>query len=299
VLDGGEPVLASYSIADDLAFQVGLSCGGSIDVLIEPFRSSETWRAARQAVERERPAVLGIGLAPASLLGRKLVVLEDGSTVGSIDPVLDRQVGTEAQNLLLPGGTRIVTVPWQGGEASVFLEGFAPPPRLFIVGATHVAISLCRMAKDLGFRVSVIDPRGVFATAERFPDTDELLDEWPDRVLAERRLDAHCYVVILTHDPKFDLPALALALRSAAGYIGIIGSRGTQERRRARLRAEHGFTDAELDRIRAPIGLDIGASTPQEVALAILAEMVAVRHRRDGHSVQTLKDRRAPIHAPE
>ncbi len=279
VLDGGAAVLASYGIGDDVAFRVGLSCGGAIDVLIEPFRPAEPWQAARHAVEHERPAVLAIALAPAALLARKLALLEDGSTVGSMDPDLDRQVRADAQRLLSLGGTRVVTVPWQGGEASVFLEGFTPPPRLFIGGATHVAVSLCRMAKELGFRISVIDARGVFATAERFPDTDELLEEWPDRVLAERRLDAHSYVVILTHDPKFDVPALAVALRSAAGYIGIIGSRKTHERRRARLRTEHGFSDAELDRIHAPIGLDIGAETPQEIALAIIAEMVAVRRR--------------------
>jgi xanthine dehydrogenase accessory factor len=279
VLDGGAAVLASYGIADDVAFRVGLSCGGAIDVLIEPFRPTAPWQAARHAVEHERPAVLAVALGPAALLGRQLALLEDGSTVGSIDPGLDRQVSADAQRLLPVGGTRVITVAWQGGEASVFLEGFTPPPRLFIVGATHVAVSLCRMAKELGFRVSVIDARGVFATAERFPDTDELLEEWPDRVLAERRLDARSYVVILTHDPKFDVPALALTLRSAAGYIGIIGSRKTHERRRARLRTEHGFTDAELDRIHAPIGLAIGAETPQEIALAIIAEMVAVRRR--------------------
>jgi len=304
VLGAGAPVLASYGITDDMAFRVGLSCGGSIDVLIEPFRSTEAWDAARRAVERERPVALAIGLAPAALLGRKMAILEDGSEggsiVGSIDPGLDAQVGAEARGLLGAGGTRVVTLPWAGGEASVFVEGFTPPPRLFIVGATHVAVSLCRMAKDLGFRVSVIDARGPFATAERFPDADELCAEWPDRVLAERPLDAYSSVVILTHDPKFDLPALAIALRSAAGYVGIIGSRKTHEHRRARLRTEYGVTDAELDRIHAPIGLDIGAATPQEIALAIAAELIAVRRGRGGQAVPvgraTSKDRELSSH---
>lgn len=308
VLDGGQPVLASYGIADDLAFQVGLSCGGSIDVLIEPFAPTTVWQAARGAVERERPAVLAIGLAPASLLGRKLVLLEDGSTVGSVAPGLDRQVAAKARALLEPGGTCVLTIPWPSGEASVFFEGFAPPPRLFVIGATQVGMRLCRMAKEIGFRVSVIDPRGAFATADRFPEVDELIVEWPERVLSAGTLDARSSVVILTHDPKLDLPALALALRSAAGYVGIIGSRGTHERRRARLRSEHGLTDAELDRIHAPIGLDIGASTPEEIAVAIMAELIAVRRRRERPSapgaelsrpVGFLKDGHGPIHADE
>ena len=281
VLDSGQPMLANYGIADEVAFEVGLSCGGTIDVLIEPFVANETSQALRQAVERLRPAVLAIGLGPPAILGRKLVLWDDDTAVGSIDPKLDALLMIEARCALREVWTRIVTFPWRGEEASIFIETFAPPPRLFIVGATHVAMVLCRMAKELGFRTTIIDARGLFATRERFLDADEIFPVTPAEALDRVRLNAYSYVVILTHDPKFDIPALAQALRSEARYIGVMGNRITHGRRKAVLQ-EEGFTAGDLDRIRAPIGLDLGARTPEEIALAILAEMVAVRNGTDG-----------------
>ena len=167
-----------------------------------------------------------------------------------------------------------------------------PPLRLFIVGATHIAIALCRMAKGLGFWVNIIDARGAYATRERFPEADAIQPAEPGEVLGRAGLDAYSHVVILTHDPKFDIPALACALRSETGYIGVMGSRGTH-RRRAVLLEQEGFTEADLSRIRAPIGLDLGARSPEEIALAILAEMVAVRHQRDGRA---LREKKSAIH---
>jgi xanthine dehydrogenase accessory factor len=292
VLDSRQPALASYGIADDAAFEVGLSCGGTIDVLVEPFVANETWEALRQAVERQCPAVLAIGLSPPALLGCKLVLLGDGTAAGSIDAKLDAPLMAEARRALREASTRIVTFPWQGEEASIFLEAFAPQPRLFIVGATHVAMVLCRMAKELGFRTTIIDARGLFATRERFLDADEIFAAGPEEVLDGVRLNAYSYVVILTHDPKFDIPALARALRSEARYIGVMGNRITHGRRKAVLQ-EEGFAAGDLDRIRAPIGLDLGARTPEEIALAILAEMVAVRNGTDG---RPLCERKGTIH---
>jgi xanthine dehydrogenase accessory factor len=280
VLDAGRPVVATYGVADELGLEVGLSCGGSIDVLIEPFAAHEAWQAARRAVEGREPAVLGIGLAPAVLLGRKLAVLADGSTVGSIDPEVDRRVAVEASRLLQEGGTRVLAVPRGAEDATVYIEAFPRPLRLFIVGATHTAIALCRMAKQLGFHVTVIDARAAYASRERFPDADALCCVHPVEVLDEAGLDASSYVLTLTHDPKFDYPALARALRSDARYIGALGSRGTHERRKAAL-ARQGLADADLARIRAPIGLDLGGRAAEEVAVAILAEMQAVRYGRD------------------
>jgi xanthine dehydrogenase accessory factor len=286
VLDLSEPAVVNYGIADELGFQVGLSCGGSIDVLIEPFVDCGAWRALRQALEKGRPAALGIGLSPASLRGRKLVVVEEEPAVSSIDAELDADVSAEARRMMASGeATRVLELPWRGEQASVYLESFAPPLQLYIVGATHTAVPLCAMAVELGFRVTVIDPRGPFATRERFPDADALLRAWPDEVLAEAELDGRCYVVTLAHDPKFDLPALAHALRSRARYIGAMGSRATHEGRKARLR-EQGFREEELDRIRGPVGLDIGARSPEEIAVAILAEVVAVRHGREGGALR-------------
>lgn len=295
VLRSGKPVVATYGIADELGFQAGLSCGGSIDVLIEPFVASAAWQAVRGAVEHLRPAALAVALAPASLLGRKLAILGDGQTVDSIDPAVDTAAAAEARRLLQRGGTRVLTYAWHGEEAQVFVEAFPPPLRLLIVGATHTAVALCRMAKSLGFRVSVVDPRSTFATQERFPDADELIREWPHDVVRQFSLDVYSYVVVLSHDPKFDVPALAQALQSDARYVGVIGSRGTHERRKAKLRDE-GFEDADFERLRAPIGLDIGARTPEEIALAILAEMLAVRAGRDG---RPLRERQRPIHADD
>jgi xanthine dehydrogenase accessory factor len=293
VLEAGRPALVTYGIADDLGFEVGLSCGGSIDVLIEPFADGEAWRTLRAAAEAEAPVGWGVGLAPDPLLGRKLVAPGEGPLCGSIDPALDPEVAAAVRRLLPEGGTRTLTLPWGGQEATIFVEALPPPFRLFIVGATHAAIHLCRLARQVGFRTTVIDARTAFASAERFPDADEVLRAWPEAVFAERRLDAYAYVVTLTHDFKIDVPALEAALRSGARYIGALGSRRTHARRKARL-AERGFTEADLARIRAPVGLDLGARAPEEIALAILAEMLAVRHGRAGGP---LSARETAIHA--
>jgi xanthine dehydrogenase accessory factor len=316
--------VATYGVVDELSLEVGLTCGGSIDVLIEPFVADGAWRSVRDAVESCRPAALAIGLAPGELLGRRMAVLEGAPCVGSIDPELDPALVEAAERLLREGGTRQLALPWptverptverptverpamerpaqeaaelpagdRAGEARVFIEAFPPPLRLYIVGATHTAISLCRMAKELGYRIAVIDPRSTFATEERFPDADELIQLWPDEALSGVSLDAYSVVLTLIHDPKFDVPALEHALRSGASYVGALGSRSTHEARKKRLR-DKGFSEDDLARIRAPIGLDIGACTPEEIALAILAEVVAVRRGRGGGA---LRDRRAPIH---
>lgn len=293
VLDTGHPVVASYGIADDMAFAVGLSCGGTIDVLIEPFVADDVWGLLRDAVQQRQPVAVAIGLAPEALIGRKLVLREDGRSAGSIAPGVDAPVGVAARSLWQRGGAELLSLPWGGAEASLFLEVIPPPRRLFIVGATHTAIALGRMAKGLGFWVSIIDARGMYATRDRFPEADEIQLAHPGEVLGRVGLDRYSHIVILTHDPKFDVPALAHALRSEAGYIGVIGSRGTHGGRTALLENE-GFSAAELSRLRAPIGLDIGARTPEEIALAILAEIVAVGHERDG---RPLRDKKGPIHS--
>jgi xanthine dehydrogenase accessory factor len=284
-LDSGKPAVVNYGIADELGFQVGLSCGGSIDVLIEPFQPDSEWVALAQAVEAQQPAVYAIGLAPESLLGRKLTMLPAGESVGTIAPGLDGLLADAGDLLLQTGGAKLVTLPWEGPEslenieAQVFLEAFTPPPSMVIVGATHTAISLSRLAEEVGFQVTVVDARSVLATEERFPSVHQLIRSWPDEALAQVSLGSHSYVVVLTHDPKFDIPALSCALRSDARYIGVQGSRVTHEARKVKLR-EEGFTEADLERIRAPVGLDIGSRTPAELAVAILAEMLAVRYGR-------------------
>ena len=279
VLDGRSPEVVNYGIADELGFEVGLSCGGSIDVLIEHLVFDDEWDALRRCVERQQPVVYAVGLAPAPLLGRKLTQPMEGRTVGSISPSLDSRIAEEGDRLLQTGGTKVVTLPWQGEEAQVFVEVFRPSPRLLIVGATHAAISLCRLAVEVGFEVTVIDARSALATPERFPDAKRLVHAWPEEALARTPLDSYSSLVVLTHDPKFDVPALAYALGSQVRYIGAQGSRVTHEGRKRALR-EQGFSDADLARIRSPIGLDIGSRTPAELALSILAEVLAVQYNR-------------------
>jgi len=281
VLASGRPELVTYGISKQQGFEVGLSCGGEIDVLVEPFAISDAWRAAAQAVTRREPVVLAEALAPDELRGAKLALLDGGRTVGSIEPSLDEAICAGAEQRFASDQAGVMDLCRPGApDARVFLQPISPPLRLFIVGGNHTAISLCRMAKELGYRVTLIDPRSAFATAERFPDADERTHRWPDEVLSEAELDGGSYVVTLTHDEKFDIPSLSTALRSGARYLGALGSRRTHAGRLEKLR-ELAFSEAELERIHGPIGLDLGGRAPEEIALAILAEMQAVRYGRD------------------
>jgi xanthine dehydrogenase accessory factor len=304
VLDDGRAVVVTYGAADELGLEVGLACGGSIDVLIEPLGSDDAHVAWHRAVAAGTPVVHAVATGPDALRGRAVTFIAGGPvpdvvaavpiarTVGGIAPELARKIASIAGKMLGGQGWSWPELPWRGETAEIFIESFKPPPRLFVVGATHTAIPLCRIAKEVGFEVTVIDAREVFATEERFPDADALVRAWPDEAFEKVELTSDCHVVALTHDPKFDLPALSLALRSKAGYIGALGSRATHARRRAQLQ-ELGFGEAELARIRTPVGLDIGGLTPEEVALSIVAEMVATRRGREGGPL-ALRD--APIH---
>ncbi len=280
VLDGDRPAVVQYGISDELAFEVGLSCGGEIAVLVEPFRPDAVWEALREALVGQRSAVLAVGLEPAGIAGRRMVVFEDGATTGSVEAGLDGELAERARELLSKGGARRLALGEPGEERAVFLEAFRPPPHLFLLGAAFAAPPLARMASEAGFHVTVVDPRSAFATRERFPSADELIVGWPNEAIEAADLGPHSYIVMLLHDEKFDVPALVPALRSEAGYIGVMGSRRTHERRLEQLR-EEGCDDDALARLRAPIGLNIGGREPAEIAVSILAEMLAVRYGRD------------------
>ena len=236
----------------------------------------------RRAVEEERPVVAATVIGGAGELGRRLIVFEDGATEGSLDnPVFEAQVRRDALAALRRGASRRMSYPRDGDETvDVFYDVYPAPPTLLIFGGVHVGIPLARFAKQMGFRVRVIDARGRFANAERFPDADEIVIKYADEYLADARVDSSTYVVVLSHDPKLDDPALIDVLRRPARYIGAIGSRTTNQKRRARLK-EAGLPDELIDRIHAPIGLDIGAETPEEIALAIMGEMIAAKNGRD------------------
>lgn len=241
VLKSGEPKLAAFGVADDVAFDVGLACGGHIEVYIQPLNQSH-----RQAIA-----------------------------------MLDRNQAATLRTNLVNGETELVEGTPPGGELArrdgdVFVEPLRRPAHLVIIGAIHIAIPLHRLAKLMGYHVTVVDARAKFANKERFPEADEVVVAWPDEAMSKITVDGSTYVVILTHDPKFDIPALRSVLKTRAGYIGAIGSRKTNQNRFDALRKE-GFTEEQLSRVHGPIGLDLGGRGAEETALGILAEITAVR----------------------
>lgn len=263
----GRPQLLHFGVADETAWGVGLACGGTIDVFVEPLDRA-TFEVARRWIENgESGALLTVVRGPDRLLGRKLVA-ENGAVVsGSLGPGLDEAAVALAVATTQPGPAQLA----QGVE--VFVDWLRPAPSLVIVGGAHIAVALARLAKGLGYQTVVIDPRRAFGNVARFPDVDQLVQAWPDKALAEHPLRAGSAVVTLSHDPKIDDPALRAALGSDAFYVGALGSRKTHAKRIERLEAL-GFTPDQLARIHAPIGLDIGAEEPEEIALAVMAEIV-------------------------
>jgi xanthine dehydrogenase accessory factor len=233
-----------------------------------------------ELLQENRPAALATVISGASV-GQKLLITGDRHTEGSIHPLLDERITTDALSLLAEEVSEIRSYEAEGEQFQIFIETFPPPQRLVIIGGVHVAIPLHRIAKLMGYHVTVADARGTLATPERFPEADSIVVEWPDDVLASLEIDSGTSVVVLTHDPKFDHPALFAAIQSPARYIGAIGSRTTNESRAQALR-EMGATEEQLARVHAPIGLDLGARTPVEIALAVMAEVVANRYGRKG-----------------
>ncbi|MBW5420606.1 XdhC/CoxI family protein [Streptomyces sp. BG9H] len=302
-LQDGEPVLERFGYSDEDAFAVGLTCGGIIDILVTPVRADSASRpvlaaALAAASSGEAAAVARITSGPADLMGRALLVRPSGAYEGGLGghPELDRTVAGEARALLDAGRTATVEIGEDGSRCGsplvVLVESSVPPPRMIVFGAIDFASALVRIGKFLGYRVTVCDARPVFATPTRFPDADEIVVEWPHKYLENTDVDARTVLCVLTHDAKFDVPLLRLALRLPVAYVGAMGSRRTHEDRNVRLR-EVGVTDLELARLRSPIGLDLGARTPEETALSIAAEIVA--NRRGGSGV-SLTGAHTPIH---
>jgi len=246
---------------------------------------SELYEELKAQLRHERGVALATIVRGEEHVGAKLLVFSNKSTRGTLgNPILDALVLEDAERAIWNGEARTHTYTVEtetGAQAfDVFIEGFPPPPTLIIVGAGHIAIPLTTFAKTLNYRVVVIDARAAFATRQRFPHADELIVEWPDEVLQQLDLNPSTAVAVLTHDPKFDEPTLQVVLARNVGYIGAIGSRKTSEERSGRLKKQ-GVTDEQLRRIHGPIGLNIGATSPEEMALAIMAEIVATRHGKD------------------
>jgi len=276
VLDTGKSSLLTFQVADEEAWDVGLPCGGTIQVFVEPFSALDgIYASLKQHLENRQPiAVAGTLKGPPEYINRKLIVLEDGRIEGDLN---------------IPGQTNlIVSIALEmlgketGGildleETSLFIEVYPPTPRLIIVGAVHIAEKLVSIARTVGFDTIVVDPRRAFLTRDRFPHASEMVPEWPSEALPGMDLNNSAYIVVLSHDPKLDDPALQVALRSKARYVGAIGSRRTNQKQIERLRAA-GLTDEQIARLHAPIGLDIWARLPGEIALSIMAEVVQVRN---------------------
>jgi xanthine dehydrogenase accessory factor len=267
----GQPRFIEFTVTHERAWEVGLACGGSIHVLVEPSVRPELLEAARGPGGVVVPSVIG-GAAP----------------LGAPDPDIRAALEEPSRAALASLACQTAAVVTAAGESTVFLEVFPKQPTLFLIGAVHVAEALTELAKPLGYRVVVADGRAAFLTPERFPRADRLVQAWPEDAFREVGVDDATCICILSHDPKFDEPALDYALRSPAAYVGAIGSRKTQELRRERLRGA-GFTEAEIARLHGPIGLDLGGRHPGEIALAILAEVTAVRYGRRGEGAERRK----------
>ncbi|MDX3536453.1 XdhC family protein [Streptomyces sp. MB09-01] len=302
-LEDGETVQERFGYSDDDAFAVGLTCGGIIDILVTPVPVGspvrEVFAAGLAAAARgEAAAVARIAEGPAELMGRAVFVRTEGAHEGGFGghPELDRTIAEEARAMLDAGRTGVLEIGADGrlcGEPlKVLVESSVPPPRMIVFGAIDFASALVRIGKFLGYRVTVCDARPVFATKTRFPEADEIVVDWPHRYLESTEVDGRTVLCVLTHDAKFDVPLLELALKLPVAYVGAMGSRRTHEDRTKRLR-DVGVTELELARLRSPIGLDLGARSPEETALSIAAEIVA---NRRGGSGAALTGAHIPIH---
>lgn len=275
VLQDHKPRLLHYGVSDDTAWEVGLTCGGKITIFVEPL-DWEWWQVASQRAWQNIPTVT-VTVIEGQLAGQKMVFDRQGQVHYATQGLSEEQ-----RNLLCQAALR----GFSAGEGQhLSLEGLQlmvdvqlRQPHLIIIGGVHTAIALQTLARLLGFRVTLVDPRKSFATTERFSAVDAIFHAYPDKVLPSLHLDQDSYVVVLTHDPKIDDPALKTALPSDVPYVGVLSSQRTHEKRVARLK-EAGLSDELIGRIRTPIGLKIGAKTPEEIALSIMAEIIAVRNK--------------------
>ncbi|MDI5961989.1 XdhC family protein [Streptantibioticus silvisoli] len=291
-----------YGVDDDEAYEAGLTCGGTLHVLVVPYGAPGPRAVLAGAVTAigagEPVAVLTVTGGEAEL-GATLTLRAGrvGGTLG--DAGLDAAATEDARGLLAQGANGVRRYATRGGRrcedpVTVLVQTFAPPPRMLVFGAIDYASATARIGAFLGYRVTVCDARPAFATPERFPDADEVVRAWPHTYLAGTAVDERTVICVLTHDPKFDIPLLVAALRTPAAYIGVMGSRRTHDDRVARLR-EEGVGDADLRRLASPIGLDLGARTPEETAVSIAAEIVAARWGGTGRPLTGLT---GDIHRP-
>ena len=278
VLETGVPRLLHFGVADETAWKVGLACGGTIDVFVNPLNMAWYAPLSSAVLQEKTVAAATVIQGDREQLGRTFILTEDGDAQGDFDPVMGDAAGAAVREAFVTGKPhrKTISTAKEGREIDVFIDVMLPSPGLVIVGGTHISIILAELAKVMGYRTTIVDPRRSFGNAIRFPNVDQLVQSWPDQALSEIGLNRSTAVATLTHDPKLDDPALLVALPSQAFYVGALGSKKTQARRRERLLAA-GLSEDQVDRLHGPIGLDIQASTPEEIALSIMAEIVAAR----------------------
>ncbi|MDO8119785.1 XdhC family protein [Isoptericola sp. b490] len=295
VLAGGRPVVTRYGVSDETAMSVGLACGGEIDLVVSPGPAPALVDLLRGLEREEVGCALVTVVSPVALRGQHLAVgpQEVRGTTGA--PALDSALAEQARALVECGRSGTVTVApddTQAEPVDAVVQVAVPAPRMLIFGAGAFAGPLVTAARLVGYRVTLCDARAAFATSARFPDADEVVVDWPHRYLAGTVLDSRTVLCSLVHDPKFEIPLLVAALRSPAGYVGALGSRRTHAERVAALRRA-GLGEEEIARLRAPIGLDLGAASPEETAISVVAEVIAVR---SGGTGRELRDTTGRIH---
>jgi len=298
VLESGRSQMVTYGVSDSDAFEVGLTCGGTIELFVQPVDAAcfEFLPVVADAVAAHQGVAVATVVGGVAELGGRLVVTAEGRYGSLGGGRLDQAVTDDVRGMLGLGRTGLLALGRHGErrveDLSVFVESYAPPPRMIVFGAIDFAAAMARMGKFLGFHVTVCDARPVFATRRRFPDVDEVVVAWPHKYLEQVEVDERTVLCVLTHDPKFDVPLLRLALGTKACYVGAMGSRRTHRDRLQRLR-EVGVSEQELAKMSSPIGLDLGARTPEETAVSIAAEIIA---RMWGGTGQPLTSMSAPIH---
>ena len=275
-LENNKPKLLSFGVADETAWDVGLACGGNIQVFVEGLHN-EIYEAVDQLIANERAgAVATVIGGDEALLGAKLFVDTQGNQLGTISDELDAQIMAQMQTAIKQGKVQRTTL--EGADVDLFIDVYMPPPQLIMVGGVHIAVALTDLAKTLGYQTVIVDPRRAFGSEERFDHADTLIQKWPEKAFKEITINENTAVALLTHDPKIDDPALGVVLNSPAFYIGALGSNKTHAKRVKRLQ-EAGFDEGTIGRIHGPIGLDIGAQNPEEIGLAVLAEIVKARRQ--------------------
>jgi len=284
VIKSGRPQLLHFGVADETAWEVGLACGGQIDVFVEPLNKT-IFEARRKELLAERPHTLAtIIQGPEVFLGREVFITADEQIISTAEDSLEEIVLAKGRRARAAGRSqRIALEGEEAPEIEIFVEVVAPAPTLVLVGGVHIAVALTSIAKTLGYRTVVVDPRRSFGSPERFPQVDQLIQAWPQEAFSQINLNERTAIAMLTHDPKIDDPALQIALNSPAFYVGALGSQKTQGKRRQRL-LEMGLTAEQLDRLHGPIGLDIGGETPEEIAVAVMAEVIAVQHGENANN---------------